>query len=70
MVVLLNVLLPVVGQEQSSSLYPFGRSAGDDETEKSDDGGSQQITLDQDFLFFAKRRETLYVSIIQSMHVL
>ncbi|KAK7482407.1 hypothetical protein BaRGS_00026329, partial [Batillaria attramentaria] len=45
-----------------SMLYPFNRTAGDSDTEKSDDGGSGKVSLTQPFPFFGRRHDKLYVN--------
>lgn len=55
--------LPVLQGLALSDLYPFGKAASDNKTERTDDGGSHKILLKNPFKFFGRNKSSLFVSI-------
>ena len=42
--------------------FPFGLEHGDQSLPESDDGATDAVELDADFVFYGKKRRTVYVS--------
>lgn len=60
--ILQSLCPPLAAALPLSQFYPFNTTVGDNQTEKSDDGGSGKINLSQRFPFFGKRHDKLYVN--------
>nr|XP_022317554.1 sushi domain-containing protein 2-like [Crassostrea virginica] len=54
--------LPVLQGLALSDLYPFGKAASDNKTERTDDGGSHKILLKNPFKFFGRNKSSLFVN--------